>query len=110
MVVFDFGVHGQSLVANEDFQHILRVLNTNVDGKQKIMFALTSIKGIGRRFANIVCKKADVDMNKRFLCCSSSLVTYIKIILVVLIMTIVIGKQACDVCQSEGMLELCSIK
>lgn len=57
----------QSLVANEDFQHILRVLNTNVDGKQKIMFALTSIKGIGRRLANIVCKKADVDMNKRFL-------------------------------------------
>ncbi|XP_068669621.1 small ribosomal subunit protein uS13z/uS13y/uS13x-like [Aristolochia californica] len=54
-----------SLVANEDFQHILRVLNTNVDGKQKIMFALTSIKGIGRRLANIVCKKADVDMNKR---------------------------------------------
>ncbi|KAK8969613.1 40S ribosomal protein S18 [Platanthera guangdongensis] len=48
---------------NEDFQHILRVLNTNVDGKKKIMFALTSIKGIGRRFANIVCKKADVDMN-----------------------------------------------
>ncbi|KAM7253714.1 hypothetical protein ACFE04_031396 [Oxalis oulophora] len=54
-----------SLVANEEFQHILRVLNTNVDGKDKIMFALTSIKGIGRRFANIVCKKADVDMNKR---------------------------------------------
>ncbi|CAI0553966.1 unnamed protein product [Linum tenue] len=54
-----------SLVANEEFQHILRVLNTNVDGKQRIMFALTSIKGIGRRFANIVCKKADVDMNKR---------------------------------------------
>lgn len=57
----------QALVANEEFQHILRVLNTNVDGKQKIMFALTSIKGIGRRLANIVCKKADVDMNKRSL-------------------------------------------
>ncbi|KAJ4967714.1 hypothetical protein NE237_014415 [Protea cynaroides] len=55
-----------SLVAGEDFQHILGVLNTNVDGKQKIMFALISIKGIGRRFANIVCKKADVDMNKSF--------------------------------------------
>ncbi|KAK8587176.1 hypothetical protein V6N13_086180 [Hibiscus sabdariffa] len=27
-------------------------------------FALTSIKGIGRHFANIVCKKADVDMDK----------------------------------------------
>lgn len=54
-------------MANEDFQHILRVQNTNVDGKQKIMFAMTSIKGIGRRFANIVCKKADVDMNKRYI-------------------------------------------
>jgi len=64
----------QALVANEEFQHILRVLNTNVDGKQKIMFALTSIKGIGRRFANMVCKKADVDMNKRCLICLVSLI------------------------------------
>ncbi|XP_062024827.1 uncharacterized protein LOC133740904 [Rosa rugosa] len=31
------------------------------------MFALTSMKGIGRRLANIVCKKADVDMNRRLL-------------------------------------------
>ena len=52
-------------MANEEFQHILRIQNTNVDGKQKVMFALTAIKGIGRRFANIICKKADVDMNKR---------------------------------------------
>ena len=29
------------------------------------MFALTSIKGIKRHFANTVCKKTDVDMNKR---------------------------------------------
>lgn len=55
----------QALVIPEKFQHILRVLNTNIDGKQKIMFALTSIKGVGRRYANLVCKKADVDMNKR---------------------------------------------
>ncbi|GAB5585457.1 ribosomal 40S subunit protein S18B [Umbelopsis nana] len=47
------------------FQHILRLLNTNVDGKNKIMVALTSIKGVGRRYANIACKKADVDLNKR---------------------------------------------
>jgi len=54
-----------ALVQQEDFQHILRVLNTNIDGKQKIVFALTAIKGVGRRFANVVCKKADVDLNKR---------------------------------------------
>jgi len=54
-----------ALVAQADFQHILRVLNTNIDGRQKIMYALTAIKGIGRRFANIICKKADIDMSKR---------------------------------------------
>ncbi|CAG8495951.1 7397_t:CDS:2 [Funneliformis mosseae] len=47
------------------FQHILRLLNTNVEGKTKVMFALTAIKGVGRRYSNIVCKKADVDLRKR---------------------------------------------
>ncbi|GAA5861318.1 hypothetical protein JCM1840_005331 [Sporobolomyces johnsonii] len=51
--------------AHVQFQHILRLLNTNVDGKRKIMYALTEIKGVGRRYANIVCKKADVDLTKR---------------------------------------------
>ncbi|KAI0702966.1 putative ribosomal protein S18 [Cerioporus squamosus] len=51
--------------AHQQFQHILRLLNTNVDGKRKIMYALTEIKGVGRRYANLVCKKADVDLNKR---------------------------------------------
>ena len=54
-----------SLVAGPDFQHILRILNTNVDGRQKVMFALTAIKGCGRRFANLICKKAEIDLNKR---------------------------------------------
>ncbi|GLB37216.1 putative catalyzes the attachment of alanine to tRNA(Ala) in a two-step reaction alanine is first activated by ATP to form Ala- AMP and then transferred to the acceptor end of tRNA(Ala) [Lyophyllum shimeji] len=50
---------------HQQFQHILRLLNTNVDGKRKIMYALTEIKGVGRRYSNLVCKKADVDLNKR---------------------------------------------
>eukprot|EP01067_Filipodium_phascolosomae_P001766 Filipodium_phascolosomae@DN212_c0_g1_i1.p1 len=48
-----------------DFQHILRILNTNIDGTRKVMYALTSIKGCGRRFMTLVLKKADVDENKR---------------------------------------------
>ncbi|KAJ3120108.1 hypothetical protein HK100_012942 [Physocladia obscura] len=47
------------------FQHIIRLLNTNVEGKRKIMYSLTAIKGVGRRFSNLVCKKADIDLNKR---------------------------------------------
>jgi len=34
----------QSLVIPEKFQHILRVMNTNIDGCRKVAFALTAIK------------------------------------------------------------------
>merc|ERR1712166_1517960 len=51
--------------SHQQFQHILRLLNTNVKGGGKIMIALTEIKGVGRRYSNLVCKKADVDLNKR---------------------------------------------
>ena len=54
-----------AVVVEEDFQQLLRILNTNVRGEHKVMFALTAIRGVGRRFSNIICKKADVDMNKR---------------------------------------------
>lgn len=30
------------------------------------MYALTRIKGVGRRYSNLVCKKADVDLSKRY--------------------------------------------
>ena len=46
-----------SIVEDADFQHILRVLNTNVDGREKVPYALCKIRGIGRRFANLICKK-----------------------------------------------------
>ncbi|CDO92085.1 unnamed protein product [Kluyveromyces dobzhanskii CBS 2104] len=56
-----------SLVVQEqgNFQHILRLLNTNVDGAINVVYALTTIRGVGRRYANLVCKKADVDLHKR---------------------------------------------
>lgn len=40
-------------------------MGTNIDGKRKVMFAMTAIKGVGRRYANIVLKKADVNLDKR---------------------------------------------
>ncbi|KAH9582087.1 Ribosomal protein S13 [Trypanosoma melophagium] len=49
----------------EHFQHIVRLLNTNVEGKRKVPFALRMVKGIGIRFAYMVCKKAGIDAERR---------------------------------------------
>lgn len=54
-----------TIVPNAEFQHILRIQNTNVKGKDKVMYGLTAIKGIGRRFSNLVLKLAEVDLTKR---------------------------------------------
>ena len=64
-LIFDLFLSFQSLVIPEKFQHILRIMNTNIDGKTKVMFAMTSIKGVGRRYSNLVLKKADIDLTKR---------------------------------------------
>ena len=65
VLTFIFQSFKMSLIIPANFQHILRVMNTNIDGKRNIMFAMTSIKGMGRRYANIVLKKADIDLTKR---------------------------------------------
>lgn len=54
-----------SMVMPESFQHILRVMNTNLKGERKIMFSLTAIKGVGRRYANLCCKMAEINLDKR---------------------------------------------
>merc|ERR1712166_293506 len=41
-----------SMVMPESFQHILRVMNTN-------------IKGVGKRYANLCCKMAEINLDKR---------------------------------------------
>merc|ERR1712113_676371 len=62
---YRFNLSMSSLMQGPEFQHILRILNTNVEGKRSVVFALTKIKGLGRRFADLICKKAEVDVNKR---------------------------------------------
>lgn len=48
-----------------EFKHIIRVLNTNLDGKRKVAYALTAIRGIGRRIAHLICKLAKVNLKLR---------------------------------------------
>ena len=49
----------------DQFTYLLRILNTNVNGKMKVPYALRIIKGIGRRFAILCCKIAQIDINRR---------------------------------------------
>merc|ERR1712137_186183 len=53
------------VMEEDEFNHVLRILGTNVEGKEKTPYALTKIRGIGRRFSFQICKAADVDVNKR---------------------------------------------
>jgi small subunit ribosomal protein S18e len=47
-----------SLVIPGKFQHILQVLNTDIDGRWKIATAI--IKGVGRSYAHVVLRKTDI--------------------------------------------------
>jgi hypothetical protein len=72
------GIIKMSLVLPEKFQHILRIMSTNIDGKRKVPIAMTAIKGVGRRYSSVVLKKADVDLNKRAGECTEEEVSHWK--------------------------------
>jgi small subunit ribosomal protein S18e len=46
-------------------QHIIRLFNTNIDGTQRVVAALTQIKGIGKRIADAIVRRVGVDATKR---------------------------------------------
>lgn len=48
----------------EELRHIVRVLNTDLDGKKQVQMALTGVKGIGRRCARLFAQEANVDPHK----------------------------------------------
>ena len=47
------------------YRHIVRVAGTDLDGSKKVPFALTKIKGINTRYAEIITKLANIDLNQR---------------------------------------------
>ena len=49
----------------KDFKFIIRLFNSNIDGKQKVAYALRRIRGLGRRISHIILQKAGIDLNKR---------------------------------------------
>lgn len=46
---------------DENFNYIIRVANTDLDGQKKIIDSLRKIRGINFMFANAICVEAKVD-------------------------------------------------
>lgn len=49
----------------DTFKHIVRIANVDVPGGKQTKVALTKIKGIGAILADVICKLAKVDRNKK---------------------------------------------
>lgn len=53
------------MAEEKEYRHIVRVVNTDLDGSKPIKHALRKIKGIDFMLANAVCDMAKVDKNKK---------------------------------------------
>ncbi len=45
---------------DENFRYIVRIVNTDLDGAKSIVIALTSIKGVGLRSAEVIARMAGI--------------------------------------------------
>jgi small subunit ribosomal protein S13 len=49
----------------EEFQHLVRIVNTDLEGNKQIAYALRKIKGVGFQFANLICSLSGIDKTKK---------------------------------------------
>ena len=49
----------------KEYQHILRIANTDLKGEKTMIYGLAYIKGVGPMFANAVCRIAGLDPGRR---------------------------------------------
>ncbi|TNJ29560.1 Ribosomal protein S18 [Giardia muris] len=54
-----------TIVQPEGYRDLLRMFNTNIQGKIVLECALVKIKGVGRRFSNVALRRANIDVHKR---------------------------------------------
>lgn len=49
------------MAENTEFRHIVRIAQTDLEGRKQTALALTKIKGVGHMLANAICQKAGVN-------------------------------------------------
>jgi small subunit ribosomal protein S13 len=55
----------ESEAEKADFRHIVRILDTDLDGNRNVVHALCGIKGIGQRVARVLVASTSVDPNQK---------------------------------------------
>ncbi len=50
---------------SREFKHIVRIVNTDLEGTRRIVYALTVIKGIGIKLAKVIVDKANINPKTR---------------------------------------------
>lgn len=50
---------------DKNFRHIVRIVNTDLDGSKPIKHSLKKIKGVGFMLANIICDRAGIEKTKQ---------------------------------------------
>ncbi|MEM4267662.1 MAG: 30S ribosomal protein S13 [Candidatus Woesearchaeota archaeon] len=48
-----------------EIKHLVRIMNTDLDGRKPIYYALTRIKGVGYNYARAMCHYAGIEMEKK---------------------------------------------
>ncbi|MCQ6962064.1 30S ribosomal protein S13 [Methanolobus chelungpuianus] len=48
-------------MADEEIRHLVRIMNTDLQGSQPVMYALTGIRGIGLRTSRIIVDSTGID-------------------------------------------------
>jgi len=52
-------------MAEQEFKHLVRIANTDLDGNKPIFKALIKIKGISFMFSNMICSLTSIDKNAK---------------------------------------------
>ena len=55
------GAKKSAKTEGDDFNYIVRIAASDIDGQKRTVIGLQSIKGVGKRVAEIIAKKAGVD-------------------------------------------------
>ena len=50
---------------NANFKYIVRIVNTDLDGEKPVIIAIQGVKGVGKRVADIIVKKAAVSRTEK---------------------------------------------